>query len=122
MVEEAPANWQDETLGDKLMEMFKVLLTLLAKKKLSNYFIRKQNMFDAVPKHKLAKAHERLFRINENIVPHLIQAVKYLQSDKGFYPPLDSDRLIEILTVENVLTLVLPPMLQPPSKPSSVER
>ena len=44
-------------------------------------------------------------------VPHLLQSVKNLQYDKGFYPTLDCDFLIEILTTDIALKLVLPTML-----------
>ena len=64
-----------------------------------------------LPKHQIAAAHAKLFRINENIVPHLLQAVKKLQYDKGFYPTLDCDFLVEILTTDIALKLVLPKML-----------
>ena len=50
MVEDAPANWQDETLGDKLLDMLHMMKTFLGKRKLSNYFVRKQNMFGEIPR------------------------------------------------------------------------
>ena len=46
-------------------------------------------MFSTLPKHKLRKAQEKFFRLNENIVPHLISALKNLQYNKGFYPVPD---------------------------------
>ena len=75
-----------------------------------------------MPKHEVAQAHAKLFRINENIVPYLLQAVKKLQYDKGFYPMLDCDFLIEILTTDIALKLVLPKMLAiSPTRRSSLE-
>ena len=111
MLEKDPASWQDETLGDKFVLFFKSFLAKIEKKELNNYFIKKQNLLLKFPKHKIAQAHAKLFRINENIVPHLLQAVKNLQYDKGFYPTLDYDFLIEILTTDIALKLVLPKML-----------
>jgi hypothetical protein len=46
-------------------------------------------MFSILPKHKLRKAQEKFYRLNENIVPHLIKALKNLQYSKGFYPMPD---------------------------------
>ena len=111
MLEKDPASWQDETLGDKFVLFFKSFLAKIEKKELNNYFIKKQNLLLKFPSHKIAQAHAKVFRINENIVPHLLQAVKSLQYDKGFYPTLDCDFLIEILTTDIALKLVLPNML-----------
>ena len=111
MLEKDPASWQDETLGDKFSLFFKGFLGRIERKELSNYFIKKQNMLDKLPNHRLAQAHAQLFRINENIVPYLLQGVKHLQYDKGFYPSLDCDHLIKILTTDIALKLVLPKML-----------
>ena len=108
MLERDPASWQDEILGDKFMAYFKRLLNKVEKKDLPNYFVRKDNMATHLPKHKIAEAHARIFRIYENMVPHLIDAVMRLQNDRGFYPSLDCEGLIEIITTENPILLVLP--------------
>ena len=98
MLEKDPASWQDETLGDKFVLFVKTLLSKLEKKELQNYFIKKENLLQQLAKHKLAEAHAKLFRINENIVPHLLQAVHNLQClDRSFYPLLNIDSLIQIL-------------------------
>ena len=111
MLEKDPASWQDETLGDKFVLFFKSFLAKVEKKELNNYFIKKQNLLLKMPKHEIAQAHAKLFRMNENLVPHLLQAVKKLHYDKGFYPMFDCDFLIEILTTDIALKLVLPNML-----------
>ena len=122
MLEKDPASWQDENLGDKFVLFFKSFLAKVEKKELNNYFIKKQNLLLKMPKHEVAQAHAKLFRINENIVPYLLQAVKKLQYDKGFYPMLDCDFLIEILTTDIALKLVLPKMLAiSPTRRSSLE-
>ena len=69
MLESDPASWQDELLGDKLMEFFQKMLKKLEKKDFPNYFLRKQNFVHELSGHKLAQAQERTFRIIENIVP-----------------------------------------------------
>ena len=50
---------------------------------------------------KLRKAQEKFFRLRENIVPHLMAAIKNLQYTKGFYPMPDvvSFRLLTLGTV-----------------------
>ena len=111
MLEKDPASWQDETLGDKFVLFFKSFLAKIEKKELNNYFIKKQNLLLKIPNHEIAQAHAKLYRINENLVPHLLQVVKRLQNDKGFYPMLDCDSLIEILTTEVALKLVMPDLL-----------
>ena len=110
MLEADPASWQDELLGDKLMEFFQKMLKKLEKKDFPNYFLRKQNFVHELSGHKLAQAQERTFRIIENIVPYLIHAVKQLHYDSGFYPMLDIDGLVKILSTENPLSLVMPKM------------
>ncbi len=120
MMERDPASWQDETLGDKFVRFFKSLLLRIEKKEFNNYFIRKQNMLLRLPSHAIAKAHAILFKIHENIVPNLLQAVTGLQYSKGFYPILDCDHLIQILTTDIALKLVLPKMLMT-SRQSSID-
>ena len=44
-------------------------------------------------------------------MPYLIHAVKQLHYDPGFYPKLDTDDLLRILTVENPMALVMPQLL-----------
>ena len=117
MLEKDPASWQDETLGDKLISFFKTLLSKVEKKELPNYFIKKQNLLLKLPQHKLGEAHAKVFRINENIVPHLMEAVKSLHYDRSFYPALDCDRLVQIISMDNSLKLLLQP-----SKPLMTRR
>ena len=121
MLEADPASWQDELLGDKLMEFFQKMLKKLEKKDFPNYFLRKQNFVHELSGHKLAQAQERTFRIIENIVPYLIHAVKQLHYDSGFYPMLDIDGLVKILSIENPLSLVMPKMLERPMSTNSME-
>ena len=60
-------------------------------------------MFSTVPKHKLRKAQEKFYRLNENMVPHLIAAFKSLQYNKGFYPMPD---LVKQLKIERICSFV----------------
>ena len=92
MVENNPARWLDEQLGDNLMEMLRNMRACLKRQKLTNYFISKENLFDSVPRHKLARAYERFYRLQENPVPYLMIAIRHLHNDKGFYPQIDIDK------------------------------
>ena len=124
MLEKDPASWQDETLGDKLTAFFKTFLSKLEKKELPNYFIKKQNLLLKLPKHKVGEAHAKVFILNENIVPHLIHAVKnlrYTAADRSFYPALDCHRLIEIISTDNSLHLVIPRSLTTSARKLSVD-
>jgi hypothetical protein len=42
MIEEYPADWREETLGYKLMDLIDKMRAHLSKEKLPSYFIRKQ--------------------------------------------------------------------------------
>jgi hypothetical protein len=42
MIEEYPADWREETLGYKLMDLIDKMRVHLSKEKLPSYFIRKQ--------------------------------------------------------------------------------
>jgi hypothetical protein len=48
-----------------------------------------QNLLSTLPNSKLRKTAERLYRVNETLVPHLIAAMKNLQYAKNFYPMPD---------------------------------
>lgn len=63
MVERNPARWPEEQLGDLLVNLLKEMRSALKRQRLQNYFLSKENLFDALPKHKLARAHEKFHRL-----------------------------------------------------------
>jgi hypothetical protein len=82
-------------------------------------------MFEHIPKHKLRRAQERFTRLQENIVPHLMVAIKRLHYEKGFYPMPDMDRLYTILTATTTLGILNPALLgagEPPKGRNAFER
>ena len=130
MVEKSPAGWTEEQLGAKLLQLIKDMKGHLMTKKLSHYFISKKNMFEvrkvvswkistlflllfkAIPQHKLLKAHEKFHRLQENLVPFLMRAIKRLHIDKFFYPLPDVEELYNILTTRDTLAMLNPSLLE----------
>ncbi len=84
--------WTEERLGDNLVLLLREMKASLKRQRLGNYFVSKENLFDSLPRHKLAHAHERFHRLQENPVPYLMVAIKRLHCDRGFYPLVDIDR------------------------------
>ena len=68
----------------------------------------KCNMFANIPSHKLKQAQEKVHRVRENPVFHLLHSLTKLRPEKGFYPGLDIERLYRILTAEQSLGLLNP--------------
>ena len=71
----------------------------------------KCNIFANIPNHKLLAAQHRLHQIREKPVFHLLNSLSKLKPEKGFYPMLDIERLYEILTTEQSLSLAHPSLL-----------
>ena len=94
MVERNPARWTEEQLGENLVGLLREMKGSLKRGRLPNYFLSKENLFDTVPSHTLARAHERFHRLQENPVPYLMVAIRRLHYDRGFYPNVDIDRLV----------------------------
>ena len=111
MVEKSPADWQDENLGEKFSHFLRQMRTHLMKERLPNYFMYKHNMFRSVPRHKLRKAQEKFHRLHENLVPHLLLAMKHLQYEKNFYPMPDLDQLYQILSTKTTIQMQINPAL-----------
>ena len=111
MVEKAPAGWIDEQLGEKIMQMIKDMKHHLRTSKMQHYFISKKNMFENIPKHRLLKAHEKFHRLQENLVPFLMIAIKQLQTEKFFFPLPDIEELYNILTTSDTLALLNPSLM-----------
>ena len=65
-------------------------------------------MFANIPSHKLKQAQEKVHRVRENPVFHLLHSLTKLRPEKGFYPGLDIERLYRILTTEQSLGLLNP--------------
>lgn len=71
----------------------------------------KCNIFANIPNHKLLAAQHKVHQIREKPVFHLLNSLSKLKPEKGFYPMLDIERLYQILTTEQSLTLAHPSLL-----------
>ena len=65
-------------------------------------------MFADIPNHKLRQAQEKVHRMRESPVFHLLHSLLRLRPEKGFYPALDIERLYRILTTEQSLVMANP--------------
>ena len=65
-------------------------------------------MFADIPNHKLRQAQEKVHRMRESPVFHLLHSLLRLRPEKGFYPALDIERLYKILTTEQSLVMANP--------------
>lgn len=111
MVENSPLGWVDEQLGARLVQMIRELKARLQKERLPHYFLHNHDVFATLPKSKLKRAHEKFFRIDEQLVPHLMVALKRLHAEKTFYPMPDMDRLYTILTTDTLLSVINPDLM-----------
>ncbi len=122
MVERNPAQWTEENLGENLLQLLREMKSSLRRQKLPNYFLSRENLFDSVPRHKLARALERFHRFQENPVPFIMVAIKRLHYDADFYPGVDVDKLHDILTTTETLALINPALLKASKPTNAFER
>jgi len=111
LIERSPGDWTEENIGEKFMLLFKTLKSNLVKQNMPHYFMRKSNMFANIPNHKLRQAQEKVHRIKENPVMHVLHSLLKLQYERSFYPKLDIDKLYKILTTESQLTMINPALM-----------
>ena len=73
------------------------------------YFLfSKCNIFANIPNHKLLAAQQKVHRIREKPVFHLLNSLTKMKPEKGFYPMINIERLYQILTDESSLTMFNP--------------
>ncbi len=122
LVEEFPAGWTDEGLASFLLNIAKKMRGHLTKERLPHYMIYKRNTFDTLPKSKIRTAQERFHRITENLVPHLMVAIRRLQYDaRNFYPVPDMIHLHSVLTSANTLLLINPSLAMVAAGPAAAK-
>ena len=68
----------------------------------------KCNIFANIPNHKLLAAQQKVHRIREKPVFHLLNSLTKMKPEKGFYPMINIERLYQILTDESSLTMFNP--------------
>ncbi|XP_021930255.1 uncharacterized protein LOC110834913 isoform X2 [Zootermopsis nevadensis] len=108
------AAWPEDRPGETLRKLLEKLYEAIMQKNLPDYFIPRRNLFESTPRTHLLKVQEKLLRIRENLVMHTLSAVRNLRYvDKSFYPVFDCKRLYQIITTDNLVTLLNPLLQQP---------
>lgn len=108
------AAWPEDRPGETLRKLLEKLYDAIMQKNLPDYFIPKRNLFESTPRTHLLKVQEKLLRIRENLVMHMLLAVRNLRYvDASFYPVFDCKRLYHIITTDNLVTLLNPQLQQP---------
>ncbi|PSN40706.1 hypothetical protein C0J52_13756 [Blattella germanica] len=108
--------WPEDRPGVTLMKFLDKMYEALMQTNLSDYFIPRRNLFESTPRSHLLKVQEKLLRIRENPVMHLLIAVRNLRYvNTTFYPVLDCKKLYKIITSEKLPALLklnsrLPPV------------
>ena len=108
------AEFPDDRPGEIMCKFLDKLYDAIMHKKLPDYFIKSRNLFESTPRTHLLKVQEKLLRIRENLVMHMLSAVCNLHyvDSLSFYPVLDYKKLYDIITCDNLVP-ILNPLLQP---------
>lgn len=107
LVEENYIDWQETSLGEKIMSIFQTLHACVKRRKLPHFFIQR-NLLDTKAPQDLNKAQAKLFRLMENFVPLTMKAAKQLQTSNTTFPMPDLARLWEIATTPLTLLSINP--------------
>lgn len=107
LVEENYIDWQETSLGERIMSLFQTLYACVKRRKLPHFYIQR-NLLDTKAPKDLVKAQENLYRLIENFVPLTMKTVKQLQSSNTTFPLPDLDRLWEIVTTPLTLASINP--------------
>jgi len=92
------ANWPEDRPGEILLKFLDKLYGAIRKMQLEDYFIEKRNLFESTPRTHLLRVQEKLLRIKENLVMHVLLALRNLRYiDTAFYPVLDCKKLYDII-------------------------
>lgn len=115
MIEENanPSKWPDSRLGECLLVLLNSLYYNISQNepKLNDYFIKSRNLFQRVPCDHLLHTQKQLKRITENPVMYVFHAMENIRYSNDFFPRLDYEMLLKILTADT-LTLVNPKLTQ----------
>jgi hypothetical protein len=92
------AIWPEDRPGEILHKFLDKLYDAISHKHLEDYFIEKRNLFESTPRTHLLKVQEKLLRIKENLVMHVLIALRNVRyRDTAFYPVLDYKKLYDII-------------------------
>jgi hypothetical protein len=93
------ANWPENHPGKILRKFLDSLYDKIKQMSLNDYFIEKRNLFESTPRKHMLPVQEKLLRMRENLVMHVLVALRNLRYiDSAFYPVLDYKKLYDIIT------------------------
>ncbi|XP_034934751.1 uncharacterized protein [Chelonus insularis] len=102
-----PGRWLENRMGEALMRLLNSLYRCISQDVpcMRDYFIRDKNIFQS--KICLLRTQKQLKRIMENPIMYLLHAMQNIEYRQNFFPMLDYEILIKILT-EDTFTLINP--------------
>lgn len=111
MIEEndKPSKWPENGTGECLLKLLNSLYYNISQNEpiLRDYFIKGRNLFQRIPCEHLLHTQKQLKRITENPIMYVFHAMENIQYRNDFFPRLDFELLLRILTGET-LTLINP--------------
>lgn len=103
------AAWPEEYLGEALIRFLNSLLETIKRQRLPDYFLPKRNLFENIPERIMVELHKRIFRITENPVMHLMNALRNLSYSTTFrMAQFNYKKLYSAIVIDNPLKIVNP--------------
>lgn len=104
------AAWPEEYLGEALIRFLNSLLETIKRQRLSDYFLPKRNLFENIPERIMVELHKRIFRITENPVIHLMNALRNLSYSSSFcrMAQFNYKKLYSAIVIDNPLKIINP--------------
>lgn len=103
------AAWPEEYLGEALIRFLNSLLETIKRQRLPDYFLPKRNLFENIPERIMVELHKRIFRITENPVMHLMNALRNLSYSSNFsMVQFNYKKLYSAIVIDNPLKIVNP--------------
>lgn len=113
--ESNPRDWPEHRLGTKLALVIRSFIQKLSVGELSDFFIKKKNMFLNVPNKHLRHAQKIFHDVLESPAVYFLGALRNLKyTNPKFYPQFDFKELYRLLTTDTT-QLVNPRIVRPPN-------
>lgn len=105
--DDRPSKWPENRAGECLIKLLNSLYRCLSQNEptLSDYFVRDKNQFQRVPSDHLLHTQKQLKRIIENPTMYVFHAMENIRHSNKFFPQLDYEMLLKILTVDTLALL-----------------
>lgn len=117
MIEEdsRQVKWPENRMGECLLKLLDSLYVSISQNEpvLSDYFVKDRNLLQHIPSERsyLLTTQKQLKRIKENLVMYVFHAMESIRYRDDFFPRLDYELLLKILTVDT-LSLTNPTLTQ----------